>query len=82
MGILLDKRKKAGLTAKEVSKLIGVTENAIYNYETNRNYVKASKLYEIYTKLNFTQEELILYLKEIYEDNLKKNNQVMWNKKS
>lgn len=72
MGILLDKRKKAGLTAKEVSKLIGVTENAIYNYETNRNYVKASKLYEIYTKLNFTQEELILYLKEIYEDNLKK----------
>lgn len=72
MCILLDKRKKAGLTAKEVSKLIGVTENAIYNYETNRNYVKASKLYEIYTKLNFTQEELILYLKEIYEDNLKK----------
>lgn len=72
MNMISKKRKELGITGKELGKLIGVSPDSVSNYELNKNYPKASKLYDIYIHLNFSKDELIEYLKEIWEDD--KNN--------
>lgn len=52
-------RKRAGLSVLEVTKQLGVSDAAIYMWETGEHRPRASKLLEIARLYNCTVDELL-----------------------
>lgn len=67
MNILKDKREQLGYTRIEMGKLMKCTEDNIYYWETNRRFPKTINLIDIQNHYQMSDEELILYLKQIWE---------------
>ena len=69
MNMLEYKRKRLGYTRLEMGRLMRCTEDTIYNWETNRRFPKSTDLINIQNHYQLTNQELLLYLREIYEFN-------------
>lgn len=61
-------RKKSNLTQEELSKKIGISKNALWNYENNKRTIPVNVLIKLSTELNLPVPELLGFNEEDFKN--------------
>lgn len=65
MNILQEARVRQGFTQVQLAKVLGVTSRIIGSYEQGQRHPKAMDLLKVAKAYGLSDEEIILYLKQV-----------------